>query len=255
MIVTASVARLLPAWLAFAASAAAVGAEPPTPPTVRTEVQINLCAAPELIERALDLRPTGPALEVWLFDDDALTLFERGLRFRLRVAADDSELTLKVAVQDCARLPAGLVPPGEGKCEYDIHGPTSTGAVSLSRSVSASASRDLLAGRVPLTEVLSAAQVRYLREVAGAWPLPRGVRPLGPQRIVSYEATGKPYGVEVARLPSGAAYIELSRKVPTAEAAQARDALVDELARAGVAVCTDQSALTLGRLRSLLRKP
>jgi hypothetical protein len=230
-----------------------VGARPSgAPPPVQTEVQIGLCGPPDQITRALKLHPRASRDE-WLFDDAALTLFERGLRFRLRVANGSSELTLKVAKQDCAQLAPSLVPSGEGKCEYDLHGTSIAGAVSLNRSVSANATRDLLAGGLPLAEALSAAQIRYLRDVVGAWPLPAGIRALGPLRVVSYGAKDKPFGVEVSQPPSGGTYVEISRKVSTLDAMPIRDALVDELARAGVAICADQSAQTLDKLRALQR--
>ena len=93
----------------FAAAVAKAATDAAGPPRVakgaRAEVQIALCAPPDRIVRALDLRPSGAPLEVWQFDDSALTLFARGLRLRLRVAEDGgSELTLKVADQDCAKL-------------------------------------------------------------------------------------------------------------------------------------------------------
>ena len=92
-----------------------------------------------------------------MFDDAALSLFHRGCRFRLRVAADSSELTVKIADQDCAHLPPGLVPPREGKCEYDVHVATVTDALSLNHRVGAGTTRDLLAGRLSLADALSEA--------------------------------------------------------------------------------------------------
>ena len=147
-------------------------------PPMRTEIQIALCAPPERIERALDLRARGAPIKVWLFDDASLTLFGRGLRFRLRVADGRSELTLKVADQDCARLDPKVVPPGEGKCEYDVHGTRMAGAVSLTRSLGQNSADELLAGRVTLAQVLSTSQIAYLRDVVGMWPLPPGIRGL-----------------------------------------------------------------------------
>lgn len=241
--------------LAFAVAAReATGAEQSSASVAaRTEIQINLCMPPDQIVRALHLHPRGTPLEVWLFDDAALTLYDRGLRFRLRVTKSRSELTLKVANQDCAHLPPGLVPPGEGKCEYDMHGTTIAGAVSLTRSIGPSATRDLLTGHLSLAETLSAAQIRYLRDEVRAWPLPVGIRALGPQRVVSYGAAGKPYNVDVSQISTGETYVEISRKVPSAGAVGIRYGLIDELARDGVDICSDQSPEALNKLRSLQR--
>ena len=232
---------------------AAAGDPPRGAPAIRTEIQIALCSPPERIERALDLRARGAPITVWLFDDASLTLFGHGLRFRLRIADGRSELTLKVADQDCARLDPKVVPPGEGKCEYDVHGARVAGAVSLTRSLGAGSADELLAGRVTLAQVLSASQIGYLRDVVGVWPLPPGIRALGPLEVRTYRAKGKPYDVDISRLPAGEEYVEISRKVPMADADRATGALETDLSRAGIDLCADQSAQAVNKLRSLLR--
>src|SRR4051794_24989154 len=88
----------------------ATAADMPNAKGARAEIQIALCAPAAQIAHALDLRLRGVPIAVWQFDDAALTLFGRGIRLRLRVGADGrSELTLKVADQDCARLDLNLV--------------------------------------------------------------------------------------------------------------------------------------------------
>ena len=221
----------------------------------RAEIQIALCAPPDQIEHALDLRSRGAPIKVWLFDDAALTLFGRGLRLRLRMADGRSELTLKVADQDCARLDPNAVPSGEGKCEYDVHGTRMAGAVSLTRSLGARSAGELVAGRVTVAQVLSASQIGYLRDVVGMWPLPPGIAALGPLQVRTYRTKGKPYDVDITRLPAGEEYVEIARKVPMADANQATRALEAELSRAGIAMCADQSAQAVNKLRSLLRQP
>ena len=117
-------------------------------PATRAEVQIELCSPFPDIERSLKLRPDGDPIEVWLFDDAGLTLFDRGVRVRLRAKGKRAELTIKVANQDCARIDAKMVPPKVGKCEIDVHGASMAGAVSLSRNLSHKEWTDLVAGRV-----------------------------------------------------------------------------------------------------------
>lgn len=135
-------------FAAAVAKAATDAAEPcQVAKVARAEVQIALCAPPDRIVRALDLRSSGAPLTVWQFDDSALTLFARGLRLRLRVTEDGrSELTLKVADQDCSQLDPTSVPPGEGKCEYDVYGKSSAAAVSLTHRLSAKRTNDLVSG-------------------------------------------------------------------------------------------------------------
>ncbi len=60
-------------------------------------------------------------------------------------------------------MPASY-PPDAGKCELDMHGTTMSGAVSLSRRLTAGQSDDLVAGRVSPPDVLSPVQIAYLRD-------------------------------------------------------------------------------------------
>jgi hypothetical protein len=220
----------------------------------RAEIQVGLCAPSDQIVRALELRPVGHPITVWQFDDPALTLFGRGLRLRLRVAADGrSVLTLKVADQDCARLDPRRVPPGEGKCEYDVYGNNMAGAVSLNLGLDEETTKNLIAGRVTPAQVLGTSQLAYLRDVVGIWPLPQGIRGLGPMQVQTYRTRDKRYDVDISRLPGGEQYAEIARKVPLADAARTRAAMEAQLSRAGIEICADQSSQAVNKLRALLR--
>ena len=244
--------------LIFATAVAPIRAAAAEPPSgakgARAEIQLGLCAPTDRIVQALALRPSGSPIKVWLFDDAALTLIERGVRLRLRVAANGgSEITLKVADQDCARLERGLVPSGEGKCEYDVHGTRMAGAVSLTRQLSVGSTDELVAGRTAPAQVLSPAQIRYLQEVVRIWPLPGGIRALGPMLLRTYRTPDKRYDIDITQLPGGAEHAEISRKVPAAEATRVKTAMEVDLSRAGVEVCVDQSSQAVNKLRSLVR--
>jgi hypothetical protein len=220
----------------------------------QAEIQIGLCAPADQIVQALDLRPRGTPIQVWQFDNAALALSGRGLRLRLRVAADGrSQFTLKVADQDCARLDPKLVPPGEGKCEYDVYGTGMAGAVSLNRSLGVGSTNDLVAGRVTPEQALGPSQIRYLREVVGVWPLPPGIRGLGPMQVRTYRSKDKRYDIDISELPGGEQYAEISRKVPAADATRTMGAMEADLTRAGVEMCADQSSQAVNKLRALLR--
>jgi len=238
-----------------AASTRATAAEPPSGAKgAQAEIQLGLCTPAEQIVHALDLRPRGTPITVWQFDDAALTLFGRGVRMRLRVAADGhSEFTLKVADQDCARLAPDAVPADEGKCEYDVYGEGTAGAVSLTRSLSAKSTNDLLAGRVTPAQVLSPSQIRYLREVVGVWPLPPGIRGLGPMQVRTYRTKDKLDDIDISQLPGGDQYAEISRRVPLADATRTTGVMKADLSRAGIEMCADQSSQAVSKLRALLR--
>jgi hypothetical protein len=222
----------------------------------RVDVQMSLCEAPGTVEQALALKPRGKPIEVWLFDDPALTLYGKGLRIRLRGGEHGkggAELTLKAADQDCAHLPEGALPPGEGKCEYDRHGDKVAGALSLSRKLDRRTANDLLAKRVSVATVLSPAQTHLLQATKGAWPLASDLRALGPTRVRSYRAKGTGYAVDISTLPGGEHFIEISTKVPLAEQAAVHAQMLADLAQAGVAVCADQSAQAGNKLEALLK--
>ncbi len=237
------------ALILIAAPATGVGAPPVG---ASADIQFSICEAPAQVERALELLPHGAPFDVWLFDDPALGLFAKGLRIRLRETRQGAELTLKAADQDCAMLPQGSVPTGEGKCEYDLHGTRVAGALSLTRGVDARTANELVAGRLSLASELSAAQQRFLQGVSGAWPLLPGIRALGPTRVRSYRAKNQPYAVDMSELPGGERFIEISRKVAMADAARLRGQLEADLVKAGVPACADQSAQAVNKLRALL---
>lgn len=242
--------------IAAAPPRAAAEGTPRGPKWAQAEIQIALCAPPDKILQALDVQSRGTPIEVWQFDDAMLTLSVRGSRLRLRVAADGrSEFTLKVADQDCARLDPGLLPPSEGKCEYDVQGQSIAGAVSLTRRLGVRATDDLVAGRVAPAQMLSATQIRYLREIVGIWPLPPGIRILGPMQVRRYRTMGDLYDIDISQLPAGEQFAEISRKVPLANAARAMEVLEADLSRAGIEMCADQSSQAVNKLRSLLRHP
>jgi len=248
------IAVAIAAMVSTASHAAGEKTTSPKAMGASAEVQIGLCGAADHIVRALDLRPRGAPITVWQFDDDALTLLQRGLRLRLRVAVDgSSEYTLKVADQDCARLAPGRVPPGEGKCEYDVYGENAAGAVSITRPLSAKDTGELLAGRSAPAQALNRAQAQYLRKVVRLWPLPAGVGKLGPIEVQRYRTRGDIYDVDISRLPDDQRYAEISRKVPIADATRAMGVLKDDLLKAGVAVCGDQSSPAGSKLRALVR--
>jgi len=244
--------RTVVAAALFCASIACALAPAGAAASRRAEVQVSLCGEPDAIERALDLKPRAAPYRTWLFDDDALALHERGLRLRLRVRADGAELTLKAADQACTALEPALVPKRQGKCEYDVHGDKMTGAVSISVALDAQTAEALVAGRVPPAEALSEAQVRFLREATSAWPLPPGLRALGPIANRVLATPGGRYDVDAQQLPDGRQFVEISAKVPVSQAPATQRALHARVERAGVTMCADQAGQAGTKLRALL---
>lgn len=245
MFLAAALAAALPVPLYAAAT--------PIAPAARAEVQIALCAPPADVVSALRLRARDPAVQVWLFDDARLSLFDRGVRIRLRASADGSELTVKVGNQDCARVDAATLSASDGKCEYDVHGTAVAGAVSLSQDLDSRRTADLVAGRVGLADVLNTTQRNFLRDAAGVSPLPAGLKGLGPTQLMTYETKKHRYDVDVSKTPDGAQYVEISRKVPVKDVASVSDRMKADMTKAGVAMCSDQSGQARTKLLSMVR--
>lgn len=237
------------ALLMTAVHALSLGA---APEAARAEVQIDVCAPLSAVVAALKLRAPGPVTTTWLFDDADLSLFRRGLRLRLRINAGGADLTMKVADQDCARIPAGAIPSGQGKCEMDLHGATMTGTVSLSQSLSREHADALVTGAARIQDALSAVQVDFLRDLARGGSLPPALLPLGPMSTRSQRAADRSYAVDVTTLPGGQQYLEVTRRVRMDEAERTRHRLLQNLAHAGVALCADQSGQAAIKMRTLL---
>ena len=234
----------LPLVIAIALSSVVAHAAPP-----RAEIQVALCEPTELLASKLGLRERGPPYETWHFDDTSLTLLERGIRLRLRTTRDGGNLTLKAANLDCKSLPGGAIQSAEGKCEYDMYGDTISGAVSLSRTLDAATTRDLLAGKVEVATLLSQPQLSFLRDVMKSWPLPAELRPLGPISNRVYRASR--YDVDISTLPDGQSYAEIADKVPLDKAASEHDKLLRRLSHAKVEVCPDQRGQAAAKMKRL----
>jgi hypothetical protein len=216
------------------------------------EVQINLCSEPRQIIAALHLERKGSKhQEVWYIDTPGLDLFRQGVMFRLRIKDRKSELTLKVANQDCTGVNPGLLPADQAKCEYDVRGAQVVGAVSVTRILDDGQVRGLIDGRLALADLLSQAQIRYLKEVVALWPLVPGLKCLGPARVETYHTKGQPFVVELWQLPSGRHYEEISQKSSLKDAPRVTAALEGILSRNQVQLCPDQGSQTGSRLREL----
>lgn len=214
------------------------------------EVQINLCSAPRQIIEALHLERKGAKpQEVWYVDTPGLELFRKGIMFRLRLKERVSELTLKVANQDCAEVNPGLLPPDQAKCEYDVRGVHVVGAVSVTRILDDGQARGLIEGRLALADLLSRTQIRYLQEVVALWPLVPGLTCLGPAQVETYHKKGQPFVVELWQLPSGRHYEEISRKSSLKDAPRVNATLEEILSRNKVQLCPDQGSQTSSRLK------
>lgn len=220
---------------------------------MRAEVQVLLCGEPSAIERALALQPREASYETWLFDTPTLSLLEKGLRFRLRYKAGASELTVKVAGQDCRSLAMGRLPGKEGKCEYDVYGQKTDGVVSLTKKLDDDTARALAKGATSVFGALSPAQMRFLNESVHLDPIRADVRPLGPiaNRVF---ATSDGYSVDDSQMPGGERFVEISTKVPLQEADAAMKALDARLRQAGIAACADQTGPSAAKLRLLVQR-
>jgi len=214
------------------------------------EVQINLCGARDAVIRALHLKPAGAAFEAWYFETTDFALFREGILFRLRIKPHGAWLTLKVANQNCAEIAPVLLPAREAKCEYDIHGEHTAGAVSITATLDDAGVQLLSARPDALSDVLSPAQVAYLR-MRGVWPLAALLERVGPVRVQPFRHQGDEFIVESWQLPAGQQYLEISQKSSQANAPHVQEYLTARLARSGVEMCQDQGSQAATKLRQL----
>lgn len=227
----------------------------------RAEIQINLCSDPAQVVRALDLRPKADApTRVWFFDTRALTLYDRGLRLRLReTGGARSELTLKAGGRDCSRVAPGQLKRHD-KCEADLHGERLDDTLSLTRRLDGHQQELLLAPGASAGKALSEALGQVLSKVQrdllggqasapdGAALPPELVR-LGPATVRAYDRRGEDVVVEVWTLPTGQQFVEISRKVERDAALPGRARLLERLRSAGLAPCADQDSQARNKLR------
>ena len=227
----------------------------------RAEIQINLCSDPAQAVRALDLRPKADApTRVWFFDTRALTLYDRGLRLRLRqTGGTRSELTLKAGGHDCGRVAPGLLKRHD-KCEADLHGDRLDATLSLTRMLDGHQQERLLAPGAAAGQALSAALDPVLakrqRELLGGQAgapdgaaLPPELVRLGPATVRAYERRGEDVVVEVWTLPAGQQFVEISQKVERDAALPGRARLLERVRSAGLAPCADQDSQARNKLR------
>jgi hypothetical protein len=230
----------------------------------QAEIQVNLCGAPDWVVQRLHMVEKGRPTTVWLFDTAAQDLHKDGLRLRLRQRGKGSELTLKVAGQNCLQVDPALLKP-DGKCEADLHGDTFDDVVSLTRPLDARARAELLAPDAGRGAALASAiisrldtnQLEWLgrrrRVAAGASYLPQDLARLGPSTVRTYRSPTQPYSVEVWTLPGGERFIELSQKVRRDAALPRRAEIQKQVAAAGVTLCADQDSQAQRKLELLAR--
>jgi hypothetical protein len=205
--------------------------------------------------RALSLeRGRAESREVWYFESPTLEQYARGTVFRLRMGSQERVLTVKASGADCARVDPSLIPAGQGKCEYDVHGEAMQGVVSLELELDEATVRGLLDGRIALASTLSPAQIRYL-QILGRWPVAADLRRLGPVRLETYSPGEGCCVVDLWQLPGGRRDAEVSQKTPVAEVDRVRAEILEKLAKAGLEPCPDQSSQAAAKLRALLAAP
>jgi hypothetical protein len=89
--------------------------------------------------------------------------------------------------------------------------------------------------------------------MVGVWPLPDGIRRLGPMQVQTYRTAGGLYDVDISHLPNGERFAEISAKVAQPDVASKTEMMKAKLQRAAVEMCVDQSSQAANKLRSLLR--
>src|SRR5262245_32592420 len=198
-------------------------------------------------------------VEVCFYDTPALELFESGLVLRSRVAhGDDDDVTVKLRPLAPSAVAASWFDVDGFKCEEDRSGKTSVPSCSLTVSRSAKAIDAVQHGTGRIASLLSEEQCRLVREYARVQPDWDRLQALGPLDAKDWKVElpglhGK-VSAELWTLPGGQQMLEVSTKVPHAEADAAAAALDAALAAHGLDASGVQETKTRAALEAFAER-
>ena len=230
------------------------------------KIEVKLAIVSEDTAKALsELGLSDPPKEerrIHFFDTGELALFDRGLILRVRqtvAGGDADDATLKVRGDGAAAAAERFLATAAGTAKFE--GDQNAGrdellSFSITTRLSPADSASVVAGGKPLESVLDDAGRTLLREIGGAAADSIGIQSLGPIRSRSWKP--KPAGfagkitVELWDV-AGTPLLELSDKVPRAEAPALAAQLMKLIAEMGVhQLDTSKTRFALERLRMIV---
>ena len=192
--------------------------------------------------------------DVWFYDTATLALYDGGLILRARkVHGGTDDTTVKARPMDVAQVaPAWLAQPG-AKCEVDATIDAASSACSLTEDA-AKGQIDAVGSGAAIATLYTADQLVFVGSIDPAIDFSSLLR-LGPISSTVWKATpsGLPAPVSIERwvLPASS-LLEVSTRIPHAQAADAQTALLGWLAAQGVTPSADQDSKTRQALAALV---
>lgn len=186
--------------------------------TVDRDAQGDVLAALGLTADLAELR------DIWFYDTGELTLFESGAILRARsVTDDDDDTTVKLRPMAAADVDPALFADGDFKCETDWTPSTVVSSCSFGRTIDEGEIVEVADGTRDIESLFSSEQEDFLAAHGPAFDWD-GLAPLGPVAAqvwkVEHDDLPAKMTAELWQLPSED-FLELSIKVPDAEAAGA----------------------------------
>lgn len=209
--------------------------------TDAVEIKVTIRPDQELrAERALEVdEDTADVRTIYFYETPDLDLFSAGIALRARLIKGDADnSTVKFRSDEIE-----LVPPewyrSEGfKIEADWVGDRAVYSASLTEDQKSDDIEDVAKGERPIEKIFSRDQERFFTELYKG-PVAFGeLRVMGPIRVLRWKLKHPNFAhqltVEEWRLPDGNDLVEVSIKVPPAEAPQARKAFENHLETLGL---------------------
>jgi hypothetical protein len=196
---------------------------------------------------------------VCFYDTPALELFESGLVLRSRLAhGDDDDVTVKLRPLPPSAVAASWFDEDGFKCEEDRSGQQSVSSCSFTVSRSARSIDAVQHGTARIASLFSEEQCRFVREYATVQPDWERLEVLGPLDAETWEVELRglepELSAELWTLPDGRQMLEVSTKVPQAEADATAAALDAALAARGLDTSGAQETKTHAALQAFAER-
>jgi hypothetical protein len=209
--------------------------------TDAVEIKVTIRPDQELrAERAFEVdEDTASVRTIYFYETPDLDLFNAGIALRARlIKGDDDNSTVKFRSPQIEMVSPEWYRSEGFKIEADWVGDRAIYSASLSETQESDDIEDVAKGERPIDKMFSKDQERFFNEVYKGSVGFGELRVMGPIRVLRWKMKHANFAhqltVEEWRLPDGNDLVEISIKVPPAEAPQARKAFESHLESLGL---------------------
>lgn len=201
--------------------------------TIRPDQELRAERAMEVNEDTADIRV------IYFYDTPDLDLFEAGVALRARlVKGDDDDSTVKFRTEKEAKVSPEWRKLDGFKLEADCVGDRAVFSSSLTQLQKRDEIDEVAKGKRAIHRLFSGDQERFFHEVYKGRTGLENLCVMGPIRVLRWKLEHRNFPhrltVEEWRLPNGDDLVEVSIKVPPAEARRAQKAFNDHLEEFGL---------------------